>query len=234
MTNEITKIVFMMSVENMHGREMLTWLLNFSFPITAIIIEHKSKRAERVRNARYNEYNPKSFNEIIKNHSIKIHYVENHNDEETISLLNNYKPDYIVLGGTRILKDPIINTVKFGVLNSHPALLPKYQGLDCVSWSILNGDPVGATVHLIDAGIDSGPIILQDNVDYSDCSNLGEVRVKVMKKCAELVVKSLIGLKFNTLKPIIQNLSLGINHTSLPLEKLELVERKILEQKKNN
>ena len=58
MTNEITKIVFMMSVENMHGREMLTWLLNFSFPITAIIIEHKSKRAERVRNARYNEYNP--------------------------------------------------------------------------------------------------------------------------------------------------------------------------------
>ena len=130
------------------------------------------------------------------------------------------------------MKEPVINTAKFGVLNSHPALLPKYQGLDCVSWSILNGDPVGATIHLIDSGIDSGPIILQEVVNYSDCSNLCEVRVKVMKKCAELVVKSLIGLEFNTLKPIMQDLSLGINHTSLPLEKLELVEEKIIEQRK--
>lgn len=231
MKNEPVKIVFMMTVENMHGREMLTWLLNYQFPITAIIIEHKSKRAERIRNVRYNDYNPNSFDEIIKNHPIKVHHVENHNDEETLSLLTNYKPDYIVLGGARILKDHIIQTTKFGVLNSHPALLPKYQGLDCVSWSILNGDPVGATVHLIDPGIDSGPIILQGIVDYTDCANLGEVRVKVMKKCAELVVKSLIGLEFGSLKPIPQDLSLGINHPAIPTEKLEIVEKIIANQK---
>lgn len=231
MRNEPVKIVFMMTIENMHGREMLTWLLNYKFPITAIIIEHKSKRAERIRYIRYNDYDPKPFDEIIKGHQIKVYYVENHNDDETLSLLNTYKPDYIVLGGTRILKDHIIQTAKSGVLNSHPALLPQYQGLDCVSWAILNGDHVGATVHMVDMGIDSGPIVLQEVVDYSDCANLGDVRVKVMKKCAELVVKSLIGLEFSSLKPIPQDLSLGINHPALPLEKLEIVEKIIANQK---
>ncbi|MBC8444358.1 hypothetical protein H8D83_02100 [Candidatus Woesearchaeota archaeon] len=97
--------------------------------------------------------------------------------------------------------------------------------MDCISWSILNGDQVGATVHLIDSGIDSGPIVCQETVDYLECSNLGEVRVKVMKKCAELVIKSLIGLEFGSLKPMPQDSSLGINHSALPPEKLILVEK---------
>lgn len=220
------KIVLMMTVENIHGREMLSTLLSYKFPIAAVIVEHKSKLVENTRNYLKNSfYNPKSISEIIGDKPIKIHYVENHNDEETLSLLQKYEPDYVVLGGTRILKEHIIKTAKHGILNAHPAMLPKYQGLDCIAWSILNNDPVGATVHFIDPGIDSGPIILQEAIDYSDCNSLIEVRIKAMKKCAELMVKSLIGLEFGTLRPIPQDLSLGIKHPAIPPEKLEVVEK---------
>jgi len=224
-------IVFMMTIENIHGREILNKILENHIPITAIIIEHKSKLAENTRNYLNTEiYAPKTFDNIIKGHKISVHYVENLNDDVSLNLLNEIKPDYVVLGGSRILKKPIIDSVKKGILNAHPAMLPKYQGLDCVGWSILNNDPVGATIHFIDSGIDSGPIIIQEPIDYSNCDSLIEVRIKAMKKCAELVLKSLIGLKFETLKPIKQDLTLGEKHREMTPEEIELVEEKLVSQ----
>jgi len=227
------KIVFMMTVENLHGREFISKLLEWKVPILAIIIEHKSKLSENTRSYLKNDfYDPGTLEEIIKESNMKIHYVENHNDEETRKLLNFYDPDYIVLGGTRLFKEHIIETAKIGIFNAHPALLPKYQGLDCIAWSILNNDPVGATIHFIDSGVDSGPIILQEEINYTDCKNLIQVRIKVMKKAAELMVKSLLGIHFGTLIPKPQELSLGIRHESISEEKLNEVEKIILMQSK--
>jgi methionyl-tRNA formyltransferase len=225
-------IVFMMTIENVHGREMLNKLLEYNIPITSIIIEHKSKLAENTRNYLNTKiYEPKKFDDIIRNKKIPVHYVENFNDENSLELIEEIRPDYIVLGGSRIIKEPIIKKVKRGILNAHPAILPKYQGLDCVGWSILNNDPVGATVHFIDSGIDSGPIILQGFIDYSDCKSLIEVRIKAMKKCAELMLKSLIGLKFKTLQPVQQNFELSENHRAMVDEEISLVEKKLSNQK---
>ena len=220
------KIVVMMLVENIQGREILSNLVDLKFPVIAVIIEHKSKLAENTRNYLKNDhYNPKSFSEIVKGTSINVHYVEHHNEQEIVDLLKKYEPDYIVLGGTRILKEHVIKTAKFGILNAHPAILPMYQGLDCVAWAILNNDPVGATVHYIDPGIDSGPIILQETIDYTNCKSLIEVRIKAMRKCAELMIKSLMGLESGTLSPTPQDHSLAVKHPAMPMDKLEYVEK---------
>lgn len=221
----------MMTIENIHGRETLKNLIDFKFPLSAIIIEHKSKLAENARDYLKNDfYNPPSFKELIDGKKIPVHFVENHNDEDTKNFLKKYSPDYIILGNTRILKEHIISTAKKGVLNSHPAILPQYRGLDCVGWSILNRDSVGATVHMVDPGIDSGPIIIQEIINFDDCNSLLAVRVKVMRKCAILFLKSLIGLEFGTLYPKIQESSLAKKYPSLPLEKINIVEEKISKQ----
>lgn len=223
--------LFMMTVENIHGRETLRQFLRYNIPIKCIIVEHKSKYAENARNYLRNDfYNPGSFDEIIRDKRIDTYYVDNHNDEQTLQILEKYKPDYIILGGARILKEHIIKTAKFGILNSHPAILPKYRGLDCVAWAILDGDSVGATVHYIDSGVDSGPIILQEAVDYSDCDSLLKVRVKVMMKCAELMVRALLGVYFNTLNPLKQDSAKGVNHEAMGSDNLSLVEEKISKQ----
>jgi methionyl-tRNA formyltransferase len=214
-------VVILMTIENIHGREVLIKLLEYNVSISAIIIEHKSKLSENARSYLKNDfYNPKKVNDIIADLQIKTHFVENHNDEQTENLLQQYNPDYIVLGNARILKSNIIQIPKKGILNAHPAILPKYQGLDCVGWSILNGDSVGATAHFIDEGIDSGPIILQETVDYSNCRTLIEVRIMVMKICAKLLAKSILGLESGNLIPMKQNISSDHTYPVLSSEQI--------------
>ena len=88
-----------------------------------------------------------------------------------------------------------------------------------------------STVHFIDSGIDTGPIILQDSFEYDDCHSLIEVRIKAMKKCSELMIKSLILLEFSGYSPKSQNPSLGINYSHLPTDKLEYIEQKLSKNK---
>ena len=84
-------IVFMMTVENVQGREMLNKLLEYNIPITSIIIEHKSKLAENTRNYLNTKiYQPKKFDDIIRNKKIPVHYVENFNDQNSLLYLLNY------------------------------------------------------------------------------------------------------------------------------------------------
>jgi len=222
-------VVILMTIENIHGREVLIKLLEYNVSISAIIIEHKSKLSENARSYLKNDfYNPKKVNDIIADLQIKTHFVENHNDEQTENLLQQYNPDYIVLGNARILKSNIIQIPKKGILNAHPAILPKYQGLDCVGWSILNGDSVGATAHFIDEGIDSGPIILQETVDYSNCRKLIEVRIMVMKICAELLAKSIIGLESGSLTPIKQTTSNDHTYPKLSTEQIKQIDNLLI------
>ena len=73
----------------------------------------------------------------------------------------------------------MIQAAKVAVLNAHPGLLPKYRGVDVIAWALLNGDPVGVTVHRVDAGIDTGDIILQDSVSLENGDTMASLRRKV-------------------------------------------------------
>jgi len=228
-------IVFMMTDENIHGRTILTKLLDYNIPIKGIIIEHKTKYAEKARNALKNDFfNPQNTNEIISGFKIPVSYVEHHNEEECQKLLREYAPDLIVLGGTRLLSKNIIKIPKLGIINSHPAILPKYKGRDCVGWSILNNDKVGATVHLIDLGIDTGPILFRESIDFSDCKSLIEIRIKVMKKCADLVLKAVLSFVFNTSKLIEQSSDNAITFPEMSNEKVKQVEKIIMSNYKSD
>jgi folate-dependent phosphoribosylglycinamide formyltransferase PurN len=73
--------------------------------------------------------------------------------------LERLAPDYLVLGGGGILRPDIIGTARVGVLNAHPSLLPWVRGCGVVGHSLERGVALGATVHLVDAGIDTGPLV---------------------------------------------------------------------------
>jgi len=228
-------IVFLMTDENIHGRTILTKLLDYKIPIKGIIIEHNTKYADKAKNALKNDFfNPPKIDEITKKFKIPVDFVEHHNEEKCQKLLLEYAPDIIVLGGTRILSEDIIKIPKIGILNSHPAILPKYKGRDCVGWSILNHDDVGATVHLVDSGIDTGPIVTQEIVDFSDCHRLIDVRIKVMKKCSDLILKAIMILVFNTSKPIDQKTGESITYKEMNEEQIRDVDNIIDRSRESN
>ena len=74
-----------------------------------------------------------------------------------------WEPDIILVYGTSILSQEIIDIPKIACLNLHWGLSPYYKGTHCTDWAIVNEeiDRIGVTVHLLDAGIDSGPIVSQ-------------------------------------------------------------------------
>jgi len=95
----------------------------------------------------------------------KLNYIKNKkiSDKSVVKKIKSINPDIIFcFGGTQIISKEILTIPKEGVLNLHPALLPKYRGRYSTVHAIYNGEnKTGVTLHLMDSGIDSGPIISQ-------------------------------------------------------------------------
>ncbi|BEP12350.1 phosphoribosylglycinamide formyltransferase [Acidothermaceae bacterium B102] len=97
-----------------------------------------------------------------------------------------YEPDLVVLAGfMRILGPPVVEGFAGRLVNTHPALLPSFPGAHAVRDALAYGVKVtGTTVHLVDAGVDTGPIIAQATVavrDDDDEASLHE-RIKVEER----------------------------------------------------
>lgn len=69
---------------------------------------------------------------------------------------------YVLAGYNRIVKSPVLNAPKYGVINLHGGKLPEYRGCAPINWQLINGEEVGGCcIHYVDEGIDTGDIILQ-------------------------------------------------------------------------
>ena len=92
------------------------------------------------------------------------------NHPESLEIIQSFKPDLLVsLAGNEIFKQPLFESAKYGVINLHSALLPKYRGLMPSFWVMRhNEEKTGVSVFFVDEGIDSGPIIVQKEVPLLD------------------------------------------------------------------
>lgn len=98
-------------------------------------------------------------------------------DAEVVEILNSYQPDYIVLAGyMRILSPTFIRAFAGRILNIHPADTHQHQGLHAYEWAFNNQLPeTKITVHLVDEGLDTGPVLAQQSVDLRGADTLAEV-----------------------------------------------------------
>src|SRR5256714_13753234 len=94
---------------------------------------------------------------------------------ENIEALAAYQADlYIVAAFGQILPQAVLDLPRYGTLNIHASLLPKYRGVSPISEAILQGDSeTGVTIMLIDAGGDTGPILLQKGMPISEDETTG-------------------------------------------------------------
>ena len=98
--------------------------------------------------------------EQVEGLKLRLEAVGNHNDLACLALLDEYRPELVVLGGTRILRKHLLE-FPAPFINAHPGLLPWLRGSASVGWALYLNQPIGATVHFIDTGIDTGDIILR-------------------------------------------------------------------------
>jgi len=100
---------------------------------------------------------------------------------ENIEALSAYQADlYIVAAFGQILPQAVLDLPQYGTLNIHASLLPKYRGVSPISEAILQGDTeTGVTIMLLDAGVDTGPTLLQHALPISDDDTTGSLTSKL-------------------------------------------------------
>ena len=114
-------------------------------------------------------------------------------DKEIINYLKEKKVDLVVLAGyMRILTPYFINAYKDKIINIHPALLPSFPGLHAQKQAVEYGVKVsGCTVHFVDEGVDSGPIILQQAIEVKDDDTEESLAERILREEHQIYPKAI-------------------------------------------
>lgn len=119
----------------------------------------------------------RSLREVAAHYGFPAAVCKDQNAPDSIARLKNWAPDLITFTGGNILRQPLLDVPRLGVLNVHLGLLPEIRGMSSPEWSLLKGLPVGITIHSIDVGIDTGPILSRCEFPGAcQCESLNDLR----------------------------------------------------------
>ena len=112
---------------------------------------------------------------------------------EFISQLESFHADLIVVTAYgKILPQAILDLPKFGCINVHASLLPRYRGAAPIEWSIINGEKfTGVTIMKMDAGLDTGDMLASSKVEITDEMILPELKEILSTKGAKLLIETI-------------------------------------------
>lgn len=126
-------------------------------------------------------------------------------EPEMLELLKKLNPDFIVVVAFgQILPKEVLEIPKKACINLHASLLPKYRGAAPINWAIINGEKVsGNTTMLMDVGLDTGNMLLKQEVKISENMTMGELHDDLMEKGAGLLAETIVS--YDDITPIKQN-----------------------------
>ncbi|MBS1826589.1 MAG: methionyl-tRNA formyltransferase [Acidobacteria bacterium] len=155
-----------------------------------------------------------------QSHNLRVEQPERVRRPEVLEFLTALKPDCIVVVGYgQIIPQSIIDIPPHGIINVHASLLPKYRGAGPIQWAIANGESVtGVTTMKIDAGLDTGDMLLMRETNIGPEENSTELSERLSIIGARLLIETLDGLSAGSITPRKQDNALA---TYAPILKKE-------------
>lgn len=154
-------------------------------------------------------------------------------DEAFLNLLLPLEPEaLVVVAFGQIIPSKVLSAAKWGGINIHASLLPKYRGSAPIQWAIINNEKkTGLTTMCMDEGLDTGPILMQQKVDILEGETAGQLHDRLAALAPGLLIETLKGLAEGTVRKKKQDDSLatyapkltkehGLINWSLPGERL--------------
>lgn len=138
---------------------------------------------------------------------LPVHQPEKIRAPEVQDLLQDYSPDFIVIiAYGQIIPARLLPIPTYGWINLHASLLPKYRGAAPINWAIVNGETkTGLTTMKIDAGMDTGELLLQRETEIAQDETAPELSTRLSEAGAPLMAETLRGLATGTIVPRPQN-----------------------------
>lgn len=122
----------------------------------------------------------------------------------------------VVAAYGQIVPRELLDWPSIGCVNIHGSILPKYRGAAPVQYALISGErQTGVTSMFMDAGLDTGDILLQSTLDIDPNENAGQLGERLALLGAELLLRTLVGLQDNTIAPIPQDDNLATKAPSL-------------------
>lgn len=209
---EINNIIFMGTPE--FAVPTLQAMLDHGEKIVAVICQPDRPKG------RGRKVQPPPVKILAEQHAIPVLQPTKIRTEAFHKELRSYQPDlFVVTAYGRILPESLLNLPPLGTINVHGSLLPKYRGAAPVQRSILNGDrETGITIMQLDAGMDTGDILLPETIAINDEDTSTSLAVTMSALGGTLLVKALDLLRQDKLPPTPQNDALATDAPMLSKE----------------
>ena len=179
------KIVFMGTPE--FSVPTLSALVKNNFNIVNVYTQppKKSKRGQKV--------NASPVEEFCKKNSLNFRNPQNLNNEEELKIFKKLSPDLVVVVAYgQIISKSFLDVAKFGFINIHASLLPKWRGAAPIQRGLMNGDrKLGISIMKIEEKLDSGPVLVLKELEIDKHNTFGEVEKKLSIMGADLLLESL-------------------------------------------
>ena len=189
------KIIFMGTPD--FAAASLEALIDSRHEIQAVVTQPDKPKGRK------GELTPSPVKVIAKREGIKVYQPLKVRDEEFVKTLRAYNPDVmVVVAFGQIIPLSILKMPKYGCVNIHGSLLPKYRGAAPIQWAVLDGEKeTGITTILMDEGIDTGDILLKKTIKIDTDETSGSLFDKLMALGAETILETLDELENGSLTP---------------------------------
>lgn len=146
---------------------------------------------------------PPPVKELAVKHGIPVYQPLKVRDAEFVELIRKLEPDVIVVVAFgQILPKALLDIPPHGCINVHASLLPRYRGAAPLNWCIINGETeTGATTMLMDPGLDTGPMLLQQKTAIDENEDITSLHDRMALLGAELLAETLDRLKAGDIAP---------------------------------
>ena len=154
---------------------------------------------------------PPPVKECALKHGIPVFQPHRIKDEDALTRLKEYDADiFVVAAYGQILSKDILDMPRYGCINTHASLLPKYRGAAPIQWAIADGEKeTGVTIMQMDEGLDTGDILYVNKVDITDNETGESLFDKLAESGASLITEALDRIEMGDITPIKQDTSLA-------------------------
>lgn len=146
---------------------------------------------------------PPPVKECALQHNIPVFQPKSMKDGEALEILKELNPDVIVVVAFgKILPKDILQLPKYGCINVHASLLPKYRGAGPIQWCVLNGEAeTGVTTMLMAEGLDTGDMLLKSVTKIGENETAGQLHDRLSEMGASLITQTLEKLQQGEITP---------------------------------
>ena len=201
-----------------HLRIIFMGTPEFAVPSLEILIENKFNvvaviTAPDKPQGRGQKLMPSPVKECASKYNVPVLQPTNLKSPEFIEELKGYQANLQVVVAFRMLPELVWAMPALGTFNLHASLLPQYRGAAPINWAIINGEKeTGATTFFLKHEIDTGSIIFQEKETIHDSDDVGSMYDRLMKKGAQLVLKTVGAIEKGDYSSIVQQSEIEIKH----------------------